>query len=86
MLVQSHEDGVLRLLPALPAAWPAGEVRGLRARGGVTVEQLAWADGKLGTVVLRAERQVALTLHHPTGSTEAALRPGELWELGSAVR
>jgi alpha-L-fucosidase 2 len=45
MLVQSW-GGEIALLPALPAAWPRGEVRGLRARGAVRVD-MGWRGGKV---------------------------------------
>ncbi|WP_460798857.1 glycosyl hydrolase family 95 catalytic domain-containing protein [Microbacterium sp. GXF0217] len=44
-LVQSHA-GCVELLPALPAGLPSGEVRGLRARGGLVVD-LRWDAGAL---------------------------------------
>jgi alpha-L-fucosidase 2 len=53
MLLQSR-DGVLHLLPALPAAWSEGEVSGLCARGGFQVT-MRWKEGRALSVQIRAD-------------------------------
>jgi alpha-L-fucosidase 2 len=62
MLLQSH-NGEVHILPALPAAWPKGSIRGIRARGDVTVDiewdgcgarQFTLATGHSGPVTVRS--------------------------------
>lgn len=54
MLLQS-QGGIVRLLPALPDAWPNGQFRGLRARGGFTVDT-SWADHQLRRATITSDR------------------------------
>ena len=82
LLVQSHAQNegvpVIALLPALPPQWPSGRVTGLRARGAVTVAQLAWSDGAPISIVVEA-----------TAATQVELRwrdrDGEAKELRLAL-
>lgn len=67
MLFQSHA-GRLTFLPALPSAWPDGEITGLRGRGDVAVD-LQWRAGRLKKASLAVARAGELLLGTADGST-----------------
>ncbi len=46
MLIQSHEEGIIRILPALPDSWYQGKVKGIKARGGYVLD-FEWKNGEL---------------------------------------
>ena len=78
MLVQSHvaePDGfapdrsprfTIDVLPALPDAWPRGEVRGLRMRGDVVLERLVWDPDRI-ELRFASDSRNRLVLRSPAG-------------------
>ena len=87
MLVQSHA-GELHLLPALPSAWRAGAITGVRARGGFVVD-LAWHDGALatGTItsalggVVRLRTAVPITVSGASSRPAAGANPNPFFKV-----
>jgi alpha-L-fucosidase 2 len=67
----------IELLPALPTAWPAGSVKGLRARGGFEVD-VAWKDGKLTSVRIESVRdgRRAATVRYGSLTSDIELNSG----------
>ncbi len=62
-MTQYHRH-IIRLLPALPKAWPNGSFRGLRARGGVDID-LEWSNGRATEATLRSTIGGALHIAAP---------------------
>lgn len=88
MLLQSHpEPGryepVIRLLPALPAAWPEGRVSGLAARGNFFLD-IAWQDGQLTQAAIVSGKGGGCRLRYGTATKTLQFRPGERQRLVAA--
>ena len=60
MLLQSHEDLGIRLLPALPKAWESGYIKGLTARGNITVD-MEWSEGVLRQLTVNSLKDQSAT-------------------------
>lgn len=83
MLLQSHGD-VLHLLPALPKHWASGEVRGLKARGNLTVD-LLWRDGKLVSAQILPAQNCTVVVQHGHLCKSIELKAGQKVRLGRAL-
>jgi alpha-L-fucosidase 2 len=84
MLVQS-DDQEVTLLPALPRAWPEGQARGLRARGGLTVN-MAWRSGALLEASVTGDFARAVTVRNGGRQTQIRLAPGRAIRLDGQLR
>ncbi|MFG6385630.1 MAG: glycoside hydrolase N-terminal domain-containing protein [Muribaculaceae bacterium] len=75
MLIQSTPGSII-LLPALPQAWSKGKVKGLRARGGFTVD-MEWNDGKVSSCLIHSAAGGETTVQVNGQSKRIKLNPGE---------
>ncbi|MDD2633143.1 MAG: glycoside hydrolase N-terminal domain-containing protein [Bacteroidales bacterium] len=63
MLLQSHEENTIRLLPALPRQWENGYVKGLKARGGLTID-IFWSSNRLVKAIISSQMDKKFNLHY----------------------
>lgn len=82
MLLQSHTKEI-RLLPALPNAWPTGTIQGLKARGNITVD-INWKDGKLIKAAFKSEKDKTVILTYKGFRKKVNLKAGQVQVLGLA--
>jgi alpha-L-fucosidase 2 len=90
-LLQSHvisKKGpfIIDLLPALPASWPSGEVKGLVARGGFVVD-IKWENSQLVAVKIQPRLGGSCTVSYKGNRIELTnLKAGEKYELNEQLK
>lgn len=68
---------ILDLLPAIPSAWPKGNIKGLRARGGFEVD-ISWEKGRLVKAKIQATKNGAFRIFYQGKLSEViTLKKGE---------
>ena len=71
MMLVGSDLGEIRLLPAVPEAWPTGKIEGVRARGQIEIQKLRWEPGAIFiTLVSEIDQQV--TLRAPSAIEDAS--------------
>jgi alpha-L-fucosidase 2 len=76
MLIQSHEDKI-QILPALPIDWKDGSVKGVRARGGITLD-FSWKNGKVISLEIVTETKTDCTIRYNNQIKEVKNLNGKL--------
>jgi len=75
MLVQK-EDGIVKLLPALPKELSSGSLYGMKLKGGLSLD-MTWHDGKVTRAYLTAKKDCTQKVLYDNKLFEISLKAGE---------
>ncbi|MBX2843243.1 MAG: glycoside hydrolase family 95 protein [Flammeovirgaceae bacterium] len=78
MLLQSHEENTIRILPALPKHWKNGNIKGLKGRGDLTFD-IFWENHRLTKVVVKSEIPNQFNLVYKDKTTLLEIKAGETY-------
>ena len=78
-LLQSH-TGEIHLLPALPKAWGNGSIKGLKARGNLTID-LTWTAGELQKTIVTPARSGDYHFKYKDSSKMLSLDAGKKYQI-----
>jgi len=84
MIVQSHQ-GYLDILPALPAAIPNGEIKGLQARGGFELD-LTWKNGLLTSITIKSKTGGNCKVRYKNNNINIETKTGESYKLNGDLK
>jgi hypothetical protein len=73
------------ILPAVPAEWPTGSVKGIVARGGYVVD-LSWKDGTLTGATIRSTWGTVTKLRYGAKVIDLNLKPGQIVHLNARLQ
>ena len=78
MLLQSHEENTIRILPALPKGWKNGHIKGLKARGDLTVD-IYWSDNELDKVIISSNIDSEFNLIYQEKTLPIEMQKGDTY-------
>jgi hypothetical protein len=74
-MLAASEVGKIQLLPALPTAWPSGQIEGILCRGAIHIERLRW-NGNRVEVTLRSAKPQTVVLELPSEVAQVSVTDG----------
>jgi alpha-L-fucosidase 2 len=78
MLLQSHEESTIRLLPALPKAWENGHIKGLKARGNLTIDMI-WSNNQLDKAIISSKNDSKFNLVYEESTVQVEIQKGDTY-------